>query len=336
MPRTPDPLVDFATTHHGLIGRAQALEMGVSPGLVDARVRAGRLVVVHRGVYRVAGAPVTWTSRVLAACLATGGVASHRSAASLLDVRGVPNGRPEVTTARRDQSTIPNLRLHRSRDLHKANVIERHGIPTTDPARLAVDLGAVWPEQRVEGAIQDLVTRRLLSWDDVGVAVLRHSKRGRDGVGVARRIVDRRMQGLVGDSILESVLLALLHDGGLPAPELQVEIAVDGSFVARVDVAWPDRGVVVEADSVKWHLNEASFEADKAKRNRLRLAGWLVHEVTWEMCMDHGARIVSEIRAALDGRPPGSFRSFTPHPPPILGELHVLGDGQSHPERGRG
>jgi len=302
-----DPLLSLAARNHGLVTRAQAADLQISTAALDKRVRDGRLLVVHRGVYRAAGAPVTWSSRLLAACLATGGVASHRSAATLLGVRDARRGPPEVTTERALRSRQDVPRIHRSRDLHKATLLTIDGIPTTAPSRLAVDLGAVWPEPRVEGALHDLVARGQLSWDDVAVAVMRHSRRGRDGVGVARRIVERRIDGLVGDSVLESLVLAMLFDAGLPTPQTQVEIFDGDGFIARVDVAWVDRGVIVEADSLAFHLTGDAFQADKAKRNRLRVAGWFVHEVTWEMCMDHGARTVAEIRSALDARPPGSF-----------------------------
>jgi len=307
VPSPPDPLFALAASQHGVIGRGQAIDLGATSWSIDRAVHRGRLVVAHRGVYRVPGAPVTWRGKLSAACLATDGVASHRSAATLLDVRSIPVGRPELTTSRRQVRPASDLRVHRSVDLHRAEPRMVDGIPTTSAARLAVDLGAVLPESRVESAIHELIAHRGLTWDDVAVAVLRHSRRGRNGVGLARRIVERRHDGLVGDSVFESVLLALLADAELPAPALQVEIWIDGAFVARVDVAWPDRGVIIEADSVLHHLATAAFQADKHKRNLLRLHGWLIHEVTWKMCLDQRPLVERQIRALLESRPPGCF-----------------------------
>lgn len=309
MPAPLDPLLAHAARHHGLITRSQARALDLSPAAIDQRVRAGRLQVVARGVYRVAGTPETWRGRLLAACLATGGVASHRSAGVMLGVPGIGAGRPEVSTARTHHSHRRDLRVHQSRDLDDARVRTIDAIPVTAGDRLAVDLGAVLPEPRVEAIIQELVRLRETTWDEVAVAVMRHSRRGRDGVGVARRIVERRMDGMVGDSPLESLMLAAIFDAGLPSPELQVEVADEEGFVARVDAAWPDRGVIVEADGKAFHLTEAAFEADRVKRNRLRAAGWIVLEATSRMLLDDRRRFLRALEGALAARPPGSFRS---------------------------
>jgi hypothetical protein len=72
----------FGTKQHGLVTRAQALTV-LSRRQVEAQTAAGRLVVVRRAVYRVAGSPETWHQHLLAACLAggRGTYASFRAAA---------------------------------------------------------------------------------------------------------------------------------------------------------------------------------------------------------------------------------------------------------------
>src|SRR2546423_1907198 len=52
------------------------------------RIGLGQLLVVYEGVYRVPAVMPTYEQAVLAACLATGGVASHRCAARLFRLRG--------------------------------------------------------------------------------------------------------------------------------------------------------------------------------------------------------------------------------------------------------
>ena len=70
---------------HGLITRAQA---GHDHVLIRHRLAIGRWLRVAPGVYRLAGVPVTWKQRALAACLDAGSAAviSHRSAAVLFGV----------------------------------------------------------------------------------------------------------------------------------------------------------------------------------------------------------------------------------------------------------
>jgi len=81
----------------GLITRAQALAYGMKPHQVDYRVKKGRWVVEHPGVYRAVEVRPTWESNLLAAVLRSGGAASHRAAATLwgLDVYDKPP--PEIT-----------------------------------------------------------------------------------------------------------------------------------------------------------------------------------------------------------------------------------------------
>lgn len=305
-----DPVLAAAAQHHGIVSRRTALELGATPAGLDKRVRSGRLTVVQRGVYLAAGAPLTWHASLSAACLAVEGFASHRSAAALLGVRGHRPGPLEVTTRRPRHGRLPGVVVHRLCDAPLATIRMIDEIPTSAPSRLAVDLGAVLPAGAVESAIQDLVGRHELTWDEVAVAVMRHSRQGRDGVGVARRLVERRMDRLVGDSPLETLLLVALADAGFPTPQVQVEVFDGDRFVARIDVAWPDRRVAVEADSHAFHGNAEAFEADRVKRNRLRALGWIVHEVTWQMLMGHRSRTLRDIAATLDTHPP------------LLGPLH--------------
>ena len=67
-----------AVRQHGLVTRAQLLAAGLTERQIDRRLGTGQLLVVHEGVYRLPPVKPTYEQAVLAACLATGGVASHR------------------------------------------------------------------------------------------------------------------------------------------------------------------------------------------------------------------------------------------------------------------
>ena len=74
---------DHFRRQHGIITRKQAKDLGLTDRQIDRRIANGSWIPVHRGVYRLAAVPATWESRLLAAVLATGGIASHRCAAAL-------------------------------------------------------------------------------------------------------------------------------------------------------------------------------------------------------------------------------------------------------------
>ncbi len=283
---------------HGLLTRAQALEAGFSGSAIQHRRHSGRWKTVARSVYLIHGAPFTWQARVLAACLANDGVASHRSCAVLLAVRGFRPGIPEITVPKGRAHRGAEYRIHESKDLDKTEPIWIEGIPTSTPARLAVDLGAVVSFDRYQAAVDDLLGRQLLSWDDALDALLAHSKQGRNGVGALRLLLSERYGEDIAESVLERAFARGFVLRGLPEPEPQFEVFDDDGFIARVDYAYPELRIAIELDSVRFHLNAEAFEADRAKRNRLKLKGWVVLEITWQMLMSTPDVIYAQVMAA--------------------------------------
>jgi hypothetical protein len=71
---------------------------------------------------------------------------------------------------------------------------------------------------------------------------------------VARRVVafaDAR-----AESPLESISRLRMREHGVPAPEPQVEIWIDGRFAGRVDFYWDEYGVIGEADGWGKYRND--------------------------------------------------------------------------------
>src|SRR4051794_35593782 len=93
-------IAQLAEAQHGVVGRRQLREMGLTPKAVRVRIERETLHPVHRGVYAVGHRRVSQRGRWMAAVLGVGGgVLSHRSAAALwllLDEYGVI----EVSSAR--------------------------------------------------------------------------------------------------------------------------------------------------------------------------------------------------------------------------------------------
>jgi very-short-patch-repair endonuclease len=51
-----------------------------------------------------------------------------------------------------------------------------------------------------------------------------------------------------------------------------------GGFIARLDLAWPERKVAIEYDGAH-HLSRRQHSRDLERHNRLRAAGWTVLQV---------------------------------------------------------
>ncbi len=69
---TPERLAQLVAEQSGLVTRAQARSAGLSERAVDWRLRRGRWVRVHPGVYQTVPGRTDWHTRVVAAQLAAG------------------------------------------------------------------------------------------------------------------------------------------------------------------------------------------------------------------------------------------------------------------------
>src|SRR4051812_4099411 len=100
-------LYRIAEAQRGLVTRADLRSIGVTRGQRDRLRAEGSLTPVGHRTFVIGGAAPDPRRELLAACLDTGGVASHRSAASLHGIPGIAAPRrPEVTVTRRG---TPNL-----------------------------------------------------------------------------------------------------------------------------------------------------------------------------------------------------------------------------------
>jgi very-short-patch-repair endonuclease len=293
----------LAQAQHGLVTTAQAVK-ALGPGRKARWVGERRLVSVQPGVFRVAGAPATWHQSVLAAVLATDGVASHRSAA---EVWGLiqPAGYVEVSISPDRQPTLrPPAGLHRIGDLHPELAVERAGLPITDAVRTVIDLGLVLPKWGVRDALSRGITTKLLGVKEVGWLRDALARQGRNGTGVMRMVLEERLLlGGADESVLEERFSALVRRQGLPMPAFQHEVWHGGRFMARIDAAYPELLLGIEMDGYESHSSPAAFQRDRTRQNRLVALGWTVLRFTWADVLrspEMVAQTIREARARLE------------------------------------
>jgi hypothetical protein len=259
----------IATRQYSLILRDQALACGMTDRMIHQRVQSGRWVRVAPGLYRLAGVPVTWKQRAMAACLISGAGAlvSHRSAAVLWGVSGFRPGPLEITVPAGRSGRNALAKVHRS----GVDGVRRDGVPVTRPSRMLHDLAGVVGEDVFEEAVDDVLCRRLCRLEDLqgGGPVLREVLAAWNGDGLPEGVAEMR------------VVRALLAEG-LPAPVRQYEIWVGGVFIARVDLAYPPFRLAMELDGFRWHAGRRPFRSDRMRRNRVEAAGWRLLEAAPE------------------------------------------------------
>jgi very-short-patch-repair endonuclease len=187
---------------------------------------------------------------------------SHESAAARWGIRDRENGLIEVS--------VPTSRNPRPRGItvHRCavpQVTEGQGIPLTTPVATLVDLAARLPIDRLERAVNEADRLDLIDPEELRAALDPLS--GRKGAGILRRTLDRRTFTLT-DSELERRFLPLARQAGLSRPRTQC--LVNGY---RVDFYWPDLGLVVETDGLRYHRTPAQQARDRRRDQAHAAAG---------------------------------------------------------------
>ena len=270
----------FASSHHGVVTADVAAEVGIDAPTWRRAIETGELERLHAGVARVAGSPRTREQRIMAGVAGAGtlAMASHRSSAHLWGIRR-PEGDPvDVMLPRRTvQTRLDGVELHHPRDLADLRPIIRNGIPTTDPLRMLLDLGAVDP-YGVPAAVDRVVRSRLASPTTIWRYLERHRKPGRSGVRALRAALEPwHIDGHDADSALESLMAATVTRFRLPPMEFH---AIVEGF--EVDFLVVGTSIVIECDGHESHgLDRDQFEFDRIRDAVLSAAGYVVVHVTW-------------------------------------------------------
>jgi very-short-patch-repair endonuclease len=177
------------------------------------------------------------------------------------------------------------------------------GIPVTIPARTLLDLAAIEPEEVLERFLDDALRRRVVSLRSLQRS-LQDPRRGRHrGRAQLQRLVDARISLGVTESPLESHVLKALKKAGLPIPKLQYEVRDGDRFVARLDFAYPEQRLAIEADGFRYHADRRAFDGDRARANELQARGWLILRVTSKHLQEDPEGVAAWVRKALSRYP---------------------------------
>ena len=245
---------------------------------MDARQRhecevRGRLLVLHPG----------W-------------VAARRSAALLYDLPflGSPPPRPQLLRDPRGAGRSSS-RHERLATLVKLDTAYQRGILLTSRERTVVDLAreesfrsavvvadAAVRQGVARGSLQS-VARRCAGWPG-----------GLQAVAVAG-FADGR-----SESPLESVSRVALHEGGVPPPELQVEIYLGAVLLARVDKLWRHANLVGEDDGRSKYSTVADLYAEKLREELLESVGLHVVRWDWATAWHPDGRLVARVQRGLE------------------------------------
>lgn len=295
-------LAEVAGSQRMLLTQADVLAAGGTASHIHRRVASGRWQRLFPEVYVIAGAPMDWTTKLLAAVLTSGpgSAASHLAAARLWGIPGYTKAGIEVSTRRGHMRRRRDIRQHESTDLDRCRIVERDGVPVTDPGRTILDLGRYVGEKRLHRAVEDLRRRGLVSWSTLIEVLAAHARKGRHGVVRLRTVILLNAhREEITDTDMELLVLALIREAGLPEPVLHHRIFDGERFVAEVDMAYPELKIAIECDGSA-HLDEEVRDVDLPRQNDLVLLGWTVLRFSYRRVQEHPEAVVAEIRDALE------------------------------------
>jgi len=253
---------------------------GISRARFRQAVRRGLVRPVLRGVFVRTDVCLTLEVKLAAAALVINdsAVACDRTAAWIwgIDVHswGELDDVPPIETyvLRGHRPTNRGEVRGGECDLWPVDWVVVGGVKVTTPVRTAMDLGCCLPRRDALAAMDALMRAHEFTHRDMTSLLCRYFRRR--GVVQLRELVplvDPR-----AESRPESWTRLELIDNGLPIPELQWWVDVDGVPTYRLDLAYVHARVAVEYNGAETHTSAADRARDRLRRDWLEAHGWIV------------------------------------------------------------
>ncbi len=293
-------IIQQALKNGGTISSAEVQALGATRTWLARRQRDGWLERCGPSTYRLPGAESEWRATLAAACHSLGGVVSHESAAQVHGMPRLRRGMLIVSVPVRRTNRFPGVDVRQKTDLTPEQVMDCGGLTVTTPTRTIFDLSAHLGVKRLGRLVDSSVAMDLTSYAEMLTTLGHLGRRGKPGTQRMREVMKDRGGELEHDpSELEHRLYALILDAGLPVPAREYDAPWLAPTNGRVDFAYLDHRVVIEADSRRWHTLADAFLTDRERDNRAQLAGWRVLRFTWWDVEERPDYVVRTIRQGL-------------------------------------
>ncbi len=297
----PPRLRELASLQAGVVTRRQALDSGLSPGAIVARLGSAKWQQVYRGVYATFSGPAHRDAQLWAAVLYAGKGAqlSHETAAELhgLTDRRTPLIHVTIPSRRRVTATR-NIVIHVSARAGSAHFRPRV-VPCTSVEETILDL--VHAARELDDACGWVTAAfgRRLTGDGSLLAAMRRRRRlrWRDQLG---EIVTAAAGG--AHSVLEYRYdrdVERAH--GLPAAQRQAPFAKPDGRRGFRDRYYPRYGLVVELDGRLAHPEDTRWQ-DRARDNAATAHGGSTLRYDWEDVTRNGCATAAQVAHALQAR----------------------------------
>jgi very-short-patch-repair endonuclease len=285
---------ELADAQHGVVTREQLLGLGLSSKAIEHRIERGRLHPVWRGVYAVGRPEVSRLGRSMAAVLSCGprALLGYRSAAALWGIVDRAPEAIEIVVPSDVNRRRPGIRVHRRAHLPPGDRDRRELIPVTGPVATLIDYASAAGRQSLEAAVNAADRLDLIDPDSLRREV--EATPPRPGVRALRDLFDRQAFTRT-DSWLERRFLSLVRAARLPPPQSQ---ALVNGF--RVDFYWPDLGLVVETDGLRYHRTPVQQRRDLEREQVHAAAGLTALRFAAAQIRDDPSTVLARLAGVID------------------------------------
>lgn len=292
-------------TRDYVVKAAELDSFGVPRSTVSRQCRPGggwqRLLP---GVLLLRSGHPTAEQKLTAALLYAGAdaVLTGGTALALYGMRSAPTSSVHLLVPHEQQpATVPGLVVERTRRMPKQRTMGTR--PCATVARAAMDAARRCRQiDDVRAILAEVVQRRLTTVSALAEELRLAPSRG---TALPRKVLAEVAEGV--RSVAEARANLLVAKSGLPQPVWNRAVCTsDGQLLGTPDAVWLELGVVLEIDSLEWHLGPAEWKATQARRARFAGAGVVVVPVVPSQLEESPDDVLAALRGALDaaaGRP---------------------------------
>jgi hypothetical protein len=258
----------LAAKQEGMIHRDQLLDLGFTRHAIAHRVARGRLHPKWPEVYAIGRGDVSRRGMWRGALLACGDDAalSHDTGMAFWEIREEQeNGVIHVSVPPGRVIRLEGIRAHRRTHLRPEEIVVLDRMATTSPATTLIDMAPKLTPAALERAVNVADKLELVDPERLRAAI--DESPHRPGVAILRRLLDRRTFVLT-DSELERRFLPIARRAGLGPPQTAVWL---NGF--KVDFYWPELGLVVETDGLRYHRTPTQQARDRLRDQAHTAAG---------------------------------------------------------------
>lgn len=293
-------LDQLVAQRNGVVTRRELAALGMPAGTLQARTKVGgpwqRLM--PGVVLTYSGTPTR--QQHLRAALLYAGEGSLLTGICALATYGIRNVPVEhdlhvlVTHARRRLST-DGVIVERTRRLpDQPRLIG--DLPCAPIARACIDAARRMRDRRAVRALIAEVVQR--GWTSARPLAREIRDAQRRGSALPRSVLREISAGV--RSVVEAEVRESLRAARIPEPRWNCDVYDEhGRWIARPDAVWVEVGVVLEIDSLEWHLSPASYRSTQDRHRRMTAAGLLVIHIAPGTARRDPEGLVADVRATL-------------------------------------